>query len=61
MISSLGAGDPLPGQPPGPFGENDILTPYELVEVPGPLTWFRLHCNPPLGWVQAGKWLFPHK
>ena len=61
MIKSLGAGDPLPGQPLGPFSESDILTPYELVEIPGPLTWFRSQCNPALGWVQAGEWLFPHK
>ena len=65
MINSLETGDPLPGQPPGPFGSSDLTTMRELLYSPGNLGKPLLRClrdfpihpsDPSLGWAQAGEW-----
>ena len=66
MIYSLDADDPLPGQPPGPFGPSDVMTMKELIHSPGGLGKPFVQClrehparpapyEPSLGWAQVGK------
>lgn len=65
MIDSLGPGDPLPEQPPGPFGSSDVMTMRELLYSPGLLGRPFSQClrpnlgpltpGPSLGWSQAGE------
>lgn len=70
MIDSLEPGDPLPEQPPGPFGSSDVATMRELTQYPNfliasPFTWCLRHFSDPqtpdplMGWTQAGGWSFP--
>ena len=65
MINSLEAGEPLPGQPPGPFGSSDVMTMRELLYSPSIIAKPFTQClrflgsvpqDPLLGWTQAGQW-----
>ena len=65
MINSLGPGDPLPEQPPGPFGSSDVTTMMEIIYNPGFLGKPFVQClrhysdpqtpDPLLGWSQVGE------
>ena len=62
MIDSLAPGDPLPGQPPGPFGSSDVATLRELDDLLGKsfLQCLRHYSatqapDPSLGWSQVGR------
>ena len=69
MINSLEPGDPLPGQPPGPFGSSEVMTVKDLEDsAAGPFRqcirdnyWPKppVPHIPMLGWAQAGKHYFP--
>lgn len=65
MINSLDAGEPLPGQPPGPFGSSDVMTMRELLYSPSAIAKPFSQClrfpgsvpqDPLLGWTQTGEW-----
>ena len=61
MIGSLEPGEPLPGQPPGPFGLSEVLTLREIMSNPNIIAKPLVQCltpqlpHPSLGWAQAGE------
>ena len=67
MINSLGPGDPLPGQPAGPFTSSDTSTIRQIAygnpNLLGAIftqclraDFYTHHIPVSLGWAQAGKW-----